>query len=56
MTAHYKVLRPVGQADLDANPGSAGVLKLIPKQGYVTFDIFGHIEKRRASRGVRHAC
>ena len=56
MTTHYRVLRPVEQADLDASPGSAGVLKLIPNHGYVTFDIFGHIEKRRASRGVMHAC
>ena len=55
MTTHYRVSRPVTPADLDARPGIAGVLKMIPPRGYVTFEQFKHVGKDRAGRGVAHA-
>ena len=56
MTTHYKVLRPVTQADLDTDPALAEVLRIIPPDGYVTFEAFRHVKNKRASRGLKHAC
>ena len=55
MTTHYEVLRPVVQADLDANPTLAEVLRIIPPLGHVTFEAFRHVKNWRAVRGVKHA-
>ena len=44
MTANYKILRPVTPADLDVNPRFVKVLKIIPPDGYVTWDHFRHLE------------
>ena len=52
MTSYYEVLRAVGRDDLDAHPGFAEVLELIPPDGYVTFERFRHLRMNRASREV----
>ena len=56
MTTYYKVLRPVTPADLDTRPRFVEVLKLIPSQGHVTSELFRHLGKSRASKGITHAC
>ncbi len=57
MTTHYRVLRPVSQDDLDASHESiAKVLRLIPREGYVTFDMFKHLGSGVARRGLARAC
>ena len=49
---NYKVLRPVAPADPDARPGFVEVLDLIPSEGYVTSDLFKHLGKNRAGKGL----
>ena len=56
MTTHYEVLRPVTQADLDTNPALEEILKMIPSDGYVTFEALRHVKNKRAARGLKHAC
>ena len=56
MTTYYEVLRPVTPADLDTRPRFVEVLKLIPSQGHVTSELFRHLGKSRASKGITHAC
>ena len=56
MTTYYEVLRPVIPADLDTRQRFVEVLKLIPSQGHVTSELFRHLGKSRASKGITHAC
>ena len=56
MTTYYEVLRQVTPEDLDTHPRFVRVLKIIPQDGYVTFEAFKHIGKYRASHGIAHAC
>ena len=56
MTTHYEVLRPVTPADLDTHQRFVEVLKLIPSQGHVTSELFRHLGKNCASKGITHAC
>ena len=56
MTTHYRVLRPVEQADLDIGPRLAEVLRMIPPDGHITFGHFKGISKDRASKAVKRAC
>ena len=56
MTTYYKVLRPVGPADLDAPPKIVQVLKMIPPDGCVTFEQLKNTDRNRASNGIKHAC
>ncbi len=52
MTVHYKVLRRVEQADLDSNPKFADILKMIPPDGYATFDHFMQPGKSSPEAGL----
>ena len=56
MTTYYEVLRPVEQSDLDAHPGYADMLALVPPQGHATSELFRHSGKDRASKGIACAC
>ena len=56
MTTHYKVLRPVEPADLVAPSRIVEILRMIPPDGYVTFEHFKTTGKDRAARGIVHAC
>ena len=56
MTTYYEVLRPVTQDDLDAQQEFSEILKLIPPRGYVTFERFKHVGKKKAGRGIAYAC
>ena len=56
MTTHYKVMRPVTPADLDSPSTIAQILRMIPHEGYVTFEQFKKTGRSRADRGVKHAC
>ena len=56
MTTYYKVLRPITSADLGAPARIVKVLKLIPQDGYVTFERFRHLGSSRAAKGLAHAC
>ena len=56
MTTYYEVLRPVTPADLYTRPRFVEILKLIPPQGRVAFEMFSHIDRHRASQGIAHAC
>ena len=56
MTTHYKVMRPVTPADLDSPSTIAQILRMIPHEGYVTFEQFKKTDRSRADRGVKHAC
>lgn len=55
MTAHYEVLRRVEPADFDVQPRFAKILKLIPPDGYVTFDHFKGVGKDYAGGDFSHA-
>ena len=56
MTTYYKVLRPVGPADLNTSPMLVEVLRMIPSEGYVKRDHFENMGAGRASKGLAHAC
>ncbi len=56
MTTYYEVLRPVEQSDLDAHPGYADMLALVPPRGHATSELFRHAGKDRASKGIACAC
>ena len=45
MTSHYEVLRRVEPADFDIQPRFVKALKLIPPDGYITFDHFKGVGK-----------
>ena len=55
MTTYYKVLRPVGPADLNTSPMLVEVLRMIPSEGYVKCDHFKSMGTGRASKGLTHA-
>ena len=56
MTMYYKILRPVEQSDLNSSPKIVQILKMIPSDGYVTFEHFKDAGRHTAVRGIRHAC
>ena len=55
MTTYYEVLRPVEPADI-TQPRFAGILKMIPPRGRITFEMFRHVGGKRACHAVAHAC
>ena len=55
MTTYYKIMRPVEPKDLDASPGIAEILKMIPSGGCVTFEHFKSAGNTRAKSGIRYA-
>ena len=56
MTTHYEVLRPVTPADLHTCSTYAEILKSLPSHGYVTFEMFRHIDKTGSTRCMAYAC
>ena len=56
MTTYYKVLRTVKSSDLVKRPSFAGLLNIIPPDGYVTRDHFRDIEEYHITNGLGHAC
>ena len=56
MTSHYKVLRSVTPADLEAHHRFAKVLGMIPPEGYVKFSHFRDIGRNCVSNGIAYAC
>ena len=55
MTTYYKILRTVKPSDLVKRPSFAGLLKIIPPDGYVTSEHFKNAGEGRAYRGIRYA-
>ena len=55
MTTYYKIMRPVEPEDLDSSPGIAEILKMIPSEGYVTFEHFKSAGKTKAKNGAQYA-
>ena len=56
MTTHYEVLRPITPADLHTCSTYVEILKSLPLHGYVTFEMFRHIDKTGSTRCMAYAC
>ena len=56
MTTHYEVLRPITPADLHTCSTYVEILKSLPLHGYVTFEMFRHIDKTGSTKCMAYAC